>query len=135
MKRLITSFMLIALVALPGTAYTKEKITYAHLIDPSLEGLLYAIKNNIVKSKTVEVDAKALAIPALIQSTPTKRFDVIMNAVMAIPLAKKRGLDLVVLSTALRAGAAREGGSVWVKADSPYKTAKDLKGKTIGNYA
>ena len=42
MKRLITSFMLIALVALPGTAYTKEKITYAHLIDPSLEGLLYA---------------------------------------------------------------------------------------------
>ena len=54
------------------------------------------IKNNIVKSKTVEVDAKALAIPALIQSTPTKRFDVIMNAVMAIPLAKKRCLDLVV---------------------------------------
>ena len=116
-------------------ASSKETITYAHLIDPSLEGLLYAIKKKIVTSDTVNVEAKALAIPALIQSTPTKRFDVIMNAVMAIPKKKKRGLDLIVLSTALRAGSTREGGSVWVKTDSPYKLMKDLKGKTIGNYA
>jgi len=135
MKKLMILVILGLVTIIPNQSQAKEKITYAHLIDPSLEGLLYAIKNNIVKSNSVTVDTKALAIPALIQSTPTKRFDVIMNAVMAIPLAKKRGLDLVVLSTALRAGATREGGSVWVKASSPYKTMKDLKGKTIGNYA
>tara|TARA_B100000809_G_scaffold115305_1_gene113521 strand:+ start:829 stop:1809 length:981 start_codon:yes stop_codon:yes gene_type:complete len=135
MRKICTAVIVAMTAALTNPLQAKEKITYAHLIDPSLEGLLYAINTGIVKSSTVEVDAKALAIPALIQSTPTKRFDVIMNAVMAIPLAKKRGLNLVVLSTALRAAAGREGGSVWVKADSPYKSVKDLKGKTIGNYA
>jgi NitT/TauT family transport system substrate-binding protein len=135
MKKIMILVILGLAAIISNQSQAKEKISYAHLIDPSLEGLLYAIKSNIVKSNSIIVDAKALAIPALIQSTPTKRFDVIMNAVMAIPLAKKRGLDLVVLSTALRAGAAREGGSVWVKASSPYKTMKDLKGKTIGNYA
>ena len=135
MRKICTAVIVAMTAALTNPLQAKDKITYAHLIDPSLEGLLYAINTGIVKSSTVEVDAKALAIPALIQSTPTKRFDVIMNAVMAIPLAKKRGLNLVVLSTALRAGAGREGGSVWVKADSPYKSVKDLKGKTIGNYA
>lgn len=114
-------------------ALAKEKITYAYLIDPALEGVLYAIKQGIVKSDKIEIDAKALAIPALIQSTPTRRFDVIMNAVMAIPFAAKRGLKLTVLSTALRARPL--GAGIWVKKDSPYKTMADLKGKSIGNYA
>lgn len=116
-------------------AVAKEKITYAYLIDPALEGILYAIKQGIVKSDKIEIDAKALAIPALIQSTPTKRFDVIMNAVMAIPFAAKRGLKLTVLSTALRASKGGLGAGIWVKKDSPYKTMADLKGKSIGNYA
>jgi NitT/TauT family transport system substrate-binding protein len=114
-------------------AMSKEKITYAYLIDPSMEGILYGIKSGIVKSDLIEIEATALAIPALIQSTPTRRYDVIMNAVMAIPLAAKRGLELVVLSTALRSAPGREGGGVWVKNDSPYKKISDLKGKTIGN--
>ena len=100
-----------------GTAPTaaKEKITYGYLIDPALEGVLYAIKQGIVKSDRIEIVGKALAIPALIQSTPTKRFDVLMNAVMAIPLAAKRGLKLVVLSSALRAGKGGLGAGIWVK--------------------
>ncbi len=116
-------------------AMAKEKITYAYLIDPALEGVLHAIKQGIVTSDKITVEGRALAIPALIQSTPTKRFDVIMNAVMAIPLAAKRGLKLTVLSTALRAGKGGRGAGIWVKKDSPYRTMNDLKGKTIGNYA
>ena len=50
-----------------------------------------------------------------------------MNAVMSIPRAQARGLELVVLSTALRAPPGREGGAIWVKADSPYRTVADLK--------
>ena len=123
----------LGLGAAPAAA--KEKVTYGYLIDPALEGVLYAIKQGIVKSDKIEIDGKALAIPALIQSTPTKRFDVLMNAVMAIPLAAKRGLKLVVLSSALRAGKGGLGAGIWVKKDSPYKTMADLKGKTIGNYA
>lgn len=117
------------------SALAKEKVTYAYLLDPSLEGILYGIKSGKVKSDKIEIEATALAIPALIRSTPAKRFDVIMNAVMAIPFARRQGLDLVVLSTALRSAPGRLGAGIWVKKDSPYKTMADLKGKTIGNYA
>jgi len=119
--------------ATPSVA--KETITYGYLLDPSLEGVLYAIKQGIVKSDKIEIKATALSIPALIRSTPAKRFDVIMNAVMAIPFARRRGLNLVVLSTALRAAQNSYGAGVWVKKDSPYRSLADLKGKTIGNYA
>ncbi len=135
MKKMLAISLAAAVLATGGQAIAKEKITYAYLIEPAMEGMLYAIKQGIIKSDLIEIETSSLAIPALIQSTPTKRYDVIMNAVMAIPRAKARGLDLVVLSSALRPPAAREGGALWVKADSPYKTPADLKGKTIGNVA
>jgi NitT/TauT family transport system substrate-binding protein len=134
-RTLAASAGIALIVAAGGPAVAKETITYAYLLDPALEGVLYAIKSGKVSSKTVEIKASALAIPALIQSTPAKRYDVIMNAVMAIPFAKKRGLDLVVLSTALRSPKGRKGAGIWVKKSSPYKTLADLKGKTMGNYA
>jgi NitT/TauT family transport system substrate-binding protein len=135
MKRLTLVAAAIAVGLSSSPAVAKEKVTYGYLLDPALEGILYAIKHHIVKSDKIEIEAKALAIPALIQSTPTKQFDVLMNAVMAIPLARRRGLKLVVLSTALRAPDNSLGAGIWVKKDSPYKTLADLKGKTIGNYA
>lgn len=122
----------ILLSAAPASA--KDEISFAYLADPALEGIMYAIKSGKVKSDKITLKTSALAIPALIQSTPAKRYDVIMNAVMAIPFAKRRGLELVVLSTALR-GVGDHGAGIWVKKDSPYKTIADLKGKKIGNYA
>jgi NitT/TauT family transport system substrate-binding protein len=113
----------------------KETVTYAYLADPALEGIMYAIKKGIVKSDKITVETNALQIPALISSTPAKKYDVIMNAVMAIPFAKRRGLELIVLSTALRSGKGRLGAGIWVKKDSPYKTMADLKGKKIGSYS
>lgn len=118
-----------------GAAAAKEKITYAYLADPAIEGVFYALKNGIVTSDTVEVEATPLQIPALISSTPTKKYDVIFNAVMAIPFAKRRGLELVVLSSALRSAPGRLGAGIWVKKDSPFKSLADLKGKTIGSYS
>lgn len=118
-----------------AAATAKETIKYAYLLEPAMEGVLHAIKSGKVTSDKIDLEMEALAIPALIQSTPTKRYDVIMNAVLAIPLAKQRGLDLTVLSVALRSPEAREGGGIWVMKDSPFKTLADLKGKTIGNFA
>ncbi len=134
MKRLAAAAAALAALA-AGSAAAKEKITYGYLIEPAMEGVLHGIKSGRVASDLIEIEATALAIPALIQSTPTKRFDVLMNAVMAIPRAKARGLALIVLSTALRAPPDPLSGAVWVKADSPYRTVADLKGKTIGNVA
>ncbi|MBT7267299.1 MAG: ABC transporter substrate-binding protein [Rhodospirillaceae bacterium] len=113
----------------------KEKVTYAYLADPALEGVMYAIKTGKVKSDKITIETNALQIPALISSTPAKKYDVIMNAVMAIPFAKRRGLELIVLSSALRSAKGRLGAGIWVKKDSPYKTMADLKGKKIGSYS
>jgi NitT/TauT family transport system substrate-binding protein len=131
----LTAVAAIAVVAGFSQSDAKEKVTYAYLADPALEGILYAIKSGKVTSDLIDVEASALQIPALISSTPAKKYDVIMNAVMAIPFAKKRGLDLVVLSSALRSAPGREGAGIWVKKDSPYKTLADLKGKKIGSYS
>ncbi len=57
-----------------------------------------------------------------------------MTAVIGIPPAVSRGLDVRVLSTALQQRPGGEGGGVWVKSDSPLKQAQDLKGKTLGSY-
>jgi NitT/TauT family transport system substrate-binding protein len=57
-----------------------------------------------------------------------------MTAVMSVPRAKEMGLELRVLSTALRYHKSGDGAHVWVKKGSPYKTIHDLKGKTIATY-
>ena len=123
----------LGLASAPTSA--KEKITYAYLADPALEGIMYAIKSRKVTSDKIEIETNALQIPALISSTPAKKYDVIMNAVMAIPFAARRGLELVVLSSALRSAKGRLGAGIWVKKVSPYKTLADLKGKKIGSYS
>jgi NitT/TauT family transport system substrate-binding protein len=93
------------------------------------------MSNGKVHSDLIEVDARGLAIPQLIQATSAKQYDIIMTAVIAVPPAQARGLELRVLSTALQQSAAGEGAGVWVKSDSPIKDPKELKGKTLGSYA
>ena len=120
-------------VAKPG--FAKEKITYAYLLDPAYDAVTWAMSNGKVHSDLIEVDARGLAIPQLIQATSAKQYDIIMTAVIAVPPAQARGLELRVLSTALQQSAAGEGAGVWVKSDSPIKDPKELKGKTLGSYA
>ena len=122
-----------ASLAIPAGA--KEKITYGYLLDPSHDAVMYAITAGKVTSDKIEIEAKALQVPALIQATGTKQFDVIETAIPSIALAGERGLKLIVVSTALRMHREGEGADIWVKADSPIKSAKDLKGKTLAVYA
>ena len=124
-----------ALMTIARPGFAKEKVTYAYLLDPAYDAVTWAMTNGKVTSDSITVEARGLAIPQLIQATSAKQYDVIMTAVIAIPPAKERGLELRVLSTALQQSAAGEGGGVWVKSDSPIKSPKDLKGKTLGSYA
>ena len=126
---------LAALAVMPLPSAAKDKISYAYLIDPALDGVLYGIKSGKVTSSTIEIAATPLPIPALIQSTTTKQYDVVMNAVLSIPRALDQGLKMEILSTALRSIAGRESGGMWVKSDGPFKSLADLKGKTLGDTA
>lgn len=127
--------ILAALAAAPLPAAAKDKVSYAYLIDPALEGILYGIKSGKVTSPKIDIAATPLPIPALIQSTTTKQYDVVMNAVLSIPRALEQGLKMEVLSTALRSVARAESGGMWVKSSGPFKSLADLKGKTIGDTA
>lgn len=131
--KMFATAALTACLALPSAA--KEKITYGYLLDPSHEAVMYGITAGKVTSDKIEVEAKTLQVPALIQATGTKQFDVIETAIPSIALAGERGLKLVVVSTALRMHKEGEGADIWVKADSPIKSPKDLKGKTLAVYA
>ena len=121
-------------VARPGFAQGKEKVTYAYLLDPAYDAVTWAMTNGKVASDLITVEARGLAIPQLIQATSAKQYDVIMTAVIAIPPAAARGLDLRIMSVALQQSAGGEGAGIWVKTDSPIQSPKELKGKALGSY-
>jgi len=112
----------------------RTKITYAYLLDPAFDAVVWAIQNGKVKSDLIDLEVSGLLIPQLLQATSTKQFDVVMTAVIGVPAAAARGLDLRILSAALHASPVGEGGGVWVKKDSPIKTVAALKGKTMASY-
>jgi NitT/TauT family transport system substrate-binding protein len=112
-------------------ASSKEKITYAYQVDPMFEAVLWAIKNGKVTSDLVEIDPTPLAIPALIQATPTKRYDVVQSDVISVPRSAERGLELRILSTAIRYRPEGDAHIIFVPKDSTVRTVDDLKGKKI----
>jgi NitT/TauT family transport system substrate-binding protein len=125
---------LLAMVTVPAAA--KEKVTFAYLLDPAYDAVMWPLKTGKVTSDTIDVETKSLDIPALLQVTGAKSYDVVMTAAIGVPAAKARGLDLTIMAAALRNHpGGSKGADIYVKADSPYKTIEDLKGKTIGNYS
>ena len=90
-------------------AQAKEKITYAYQLDPMFEAAMWALKNGKVTSDKIAVELTVLPIPALIQATPTKQFDVIQSDTIAVPRSAERGLQLTIMSTAIRYRPGRAG--------------------------
>src|SRR5262245_36417144 len=86
-----------AVMTLARPGFAKEKVTYAYLLDPAYDAVTWAMSNGKVSSELITVEARGLAIPQLIQATSAKQYDVIMIAVIAIPPAAARGLELRVL--------------------------------------
>lgn len=125
-----------SLLAAPSIALgqAKPKVTYAYLLDPAYDAVVWAIRNGRVRSDTIDVEATGMNIPTLLQVTATRQYDVVMTAVIGVPAALARGLELRILSAALHASANGEGGGVWVNKDSPIKDPRELKGKTLGSY-
>lgn len=124
-----------AAMGLAGTASAKDTVTFAHLADPSIEAAMWAINNGKVTSDLIEVDATALEIPALIQATVGRTYDVVMTAGMAVPRAVERGLPLRIIAAGLRTTDAGGGSGVWVPKDSDIKTVEDLKGRKLAVYS
>src|SRR5262245_44015241 len=116
-----------AVITLARPGFAKEKVTYAYLLDPAYDAVTWAMSNGKVNSDLITVEARGLAIPQLIQATSAKQYDVIMTAVIAIPPAAARGLELRVLSKALQQSSKGEGAGVWVKSDSSFKNPRSSR--------
>lgn len=132
--RMIGATMIAALSAmtLSGAAAAKDRLSYAYQIDPTFDAAVWALRNGKVTSDLIEVDLNALTIPALIQATLTKQFDVIQSDTIAVPRSAARGLDLTIMSTAIRYSQKGVGHNIYVRADSPYQSLPDLSGKKVG---
>jgi NitT/TauT family transport system substrate-binding protein len=120
--------------ATPLRAQARQKLRYAYLLDPAYDAVVWAIRQGKVRSDRIEVESTGMLIPQLLQATSTKQFDVVMTAVIGLPAATARGLDLRILSAALQGSRNGEGGGVWVRKDSPIKEPGALKGKTLASY-
>ena len=96
------------------------------------EAAMWALKNGRIKSDTLTVELSVLPIPALIQATPTKRYDVIQSDTISVPRSAERGLALTILSTAIRYRPEGQGHHIFVPRESPAQTVADLKGGKIG---
>lgn len=122
--------LLLALVS-ACASHAKEKITFAYQVDPVFEAVLWGIKNGKVTSDLIDVEAIPLAIPALIQATMTKRYDVVQTDTIGVPRSAERGLELRILSTAIRYRPEGDAQILFVPKSSAVKTINDLKGKKI----
>lgn len=131
MKRFVPIFCVLGSLLTVSTASAKEKVTFGYLLSPIYESFLYPIKAGLIKSDLIEIDATPLSVAASIQATATKQFDVVTTSAFAIPTAFAKGLKLKIMSTAIRYRKDGLGADLWVKAGSPYKSVRDLKGKTI----
>ena len=124
-----------AVLQLTAPASAKETVTFGYLADPSHEAVLWALRNGKVKSDLIDVQATGLRIPALIQATAARTYDVVETAAMAVPRARAHGLDLLIMGAGLRYHKSGEGAGIWVKKDSPLNTIADLKGKKLAVYS
>lgn len=133
MKRLLGTLFVVmtALVAPSSAALAQQKtvVTFAYTDDVTYEPYVYAIEKGIVSSKTIELKLVPLAIPALLQSTGTKQYDLLETSPLLLANAVSKGLDARVAGTG---GIVQGGRFVFVKKDSPIKTPAELKGKSMG---
>jgi NitT/TauT family transport system substrate-binding protein len=133
MHRNLTHMLMLAaaltLFADQSGAQSKRQVSFAFTNEITYEPYVYAIRKGIVTSSTVEMKLLPTAIPALLQATGTKQFDLIETSPLGLAQGISRGLDARVAGTA---GIVRGGRFVFVKKDSPIKDPSELKGKSMG---
>jgi NitT/TauT family transport system substrate-binding protein len=111
-------------------AYAQKRVvSFAFTSEITYEPYIYAIRKGIVTSNNVELKLAPTAIPALLQATATKQFDLIETSPLGLAIGISRGLDARVAGSA---GIVRGGRYVFVKKDSPIKDPAELKGKSMG---
>ena len=56
MRKLFLGLVAAGTLSMGGFAMAKEKISYAYLLDPSMEGVFHGIKSGVVKSDKISIE-------------------------------------------------------------------------------
>jgi NitT/TauT family transport system substrate-binding protein len=132
---LSTAFVLaLSAASLPTAGLAKDRLTVATYLEPAHLSAFWPLMNGKVPSDTLDVEIKNLPIDVAGQAMATKQFDVFEVGALSLEQAAAQGLKLQMVGTALRYKLSPTGFGIWVKADAPFKSIADLKGKTIGSY-
>jgi NitT/TauT family transport system substrate-binding protein len=133
MHRALTRIFVLAtgvmVLSSEGLAQSKRVVSFAFTNEITYEPYVYAIRKGIVNSTSVEMKLLPTAIPALLQATGTKQFDLIETSPLGLAQGISRGLDARIAGTA---GIVRGGRFVFVKRDSAIRDPAELKGKSMG---
>jgi NitT/TauT family transport system substrate-binding protein len=106
----------------------KTPLRVAYLDDPSRDTVLYAIREGIVTSDSIDVEFVLLPLPAIIQAAPAKEYDVIEAATVGVAKAAAGGFIFNILSPGLE----NFGGTLlFTASDSGIASPADLAGKTV----
>lgn len=132
MRGISATAICLLLAANAALAQSKKVVTFAYTNDIAYEPYVYAIRKGIVSSPKVDLKLVPTAIPALLQATGTKQFDLIETSPLGLAVGNSRGLDSRIAGTA---GIVRGGRFLFVKKDSSIKSPAELKGKSIGSTA
>jgi ABC-type nitrate/sulfonate/bicarbonate transport system substrate-binding protein len=122
----------IAVLATPVRLTAAELITFGTINDPGYDSALWALVNKKVSDPSIEVKVEGLAIPAMMQAAMTQQYNVLPNGVLSVPQMVEQGIPVRILGTIIRYHPTGHVDDLWVMKDSPIKTVRDLKGKTIG---
>src|SRR5271166_4106018 len=90
----------VMLVSSKSFAQTKQVVSFAFTNEITYEPYVYAIRKGIVSSNSVEMKLLPTAIPALLQATGTKQFDLIETSPLGLATGISRGLDARIAGTA-----------------------------------
>ena len=128
MHRALTRIFVLAtgvmVLSSEGLAQSKRVVSFAFTNEITYEPYVYAIRKGIVNSTSVEMKLLPTAIPALLQATGTKQFDLIETSPLGLAQGISRGLDARIAGTA---GIVRGGRFVFVKETRQSGTRQNLK--------
>lgn len=131
-KKLCVLLVSLGAAALPVASGAAELITIGTISDPGYDSALWALNNGKVKDPAIEVKVTAVPIPAMLQAAMTRQYNILPNGILGVAQLAEQGIPARIVGTQIRYNPKGRSADIWVKKDSPYKTIRDLKGKTIG---
>lgn len=133
LRRLLFALSTLMLLPLGSTAQTEPLIRVGAALDDQSTPLLYASQAGLFKRAGLNVEIEKLGSGSVVAAAVAGgAIEIGKAATYAIILAYAKGLPFTLIAPIAFYRADAPDGALVVSTKSPFKTAKDLEGKTLG---